>query len=70
MHKLFAITFVAIALSACSSMSNTRSMGSTAGNPAETQNSSDANRSRNPSSVSPGGGSPGGSSGSGAGGAR
>ncbi len=65
MTKLFAITFVAVALSACSSMSGT-SMGNTS-NPAETKNSTDANKSNNPAAVSPG---PGAGTGSGTGAAK
>jgi hypothetical protein len=58
MIKLIAITVAAVALTACSSMSHRGSgtMGSSAGNPKETQNSTDANRSGNPAAVSPGGG--------------
>jgi hypothetical protein len=63
MSKLFAVTFIAIALSACSSMSGTQSMGSSA-NPAETKNSTDANKAGNPAAVSP---APGAASGSGSG---
>jgi hypothetical protein len=65
MNKLFALTFIA-ALAACSSMSGDR--GTSAGNPAETRNSTDANKSGNPAAVSPGTGSTGtGSSGTGSG---
>ena len=53
MTKLLAVTFVAIALTACTSMSRTQSMGNTA----ETKNSTDANKSNNPAAVSPGTGS-------------
>jgi PBP1b-binding outer membrane lipoprotein LpoB len=56
MTKLLAITFVAFALSACSSTTSTRSMGNTTGNPSETKNSTDANKSGNPAAVSPAGG--------------
>ena len=62
MHKLFAISFIAVALAACSSMNTTR-MGNTS-NPQETKNSTDANKSGNPAAVSP---APGGSSSGGAG---
>ena len=51
MTKLIAITLAAIALSACSSMPGTGTMGNTA----ETKNSTDANKSANPAAVSPGG---------------
>ena len=64
MHKLLAISFVAVALAACSNMTTNR-MGSTS-NPQETKNSTDANKSANPAAVSP---APGGSS-SGGGGNR
>jgi hypothetical protein len=55
MNKLLAIPLVAFALAACSSTPSTSTMGSSAGNPAETKNSSDANKSSNPAAVSPGG---------------
>jgi hypothetical protein len=58
MTKMIAIALAAVALTACSSMSNTRTMGNTA----ETKNSTDANKAANPSAVSPSGAS-GGSSG-------
>lgn len=63
MYKLFALTLVA-ALTACTSMPGSR--GASAGNPAETKNSTDANKSGNPAAVSPGSGGTG-SSGSGSG---
>lgn len=53
MTKLIAIVAVAFGLAACSNMPS-RSMGNS-GNPAETKNSSDANKSNNPAAVSPGG---------------
>ncbi|HEX7890209.1 MAG TPA: hypothetical protein VF522_12680 [Ramlibacter sp.] len=54
MTKLLAVTFVAIALTACSSMSRTppQSMGNTS----ETKNSTDANKANNPAAASPGAG--------------
>lgn len=52
MIKLFAIALTAAVLAACGSMTTQTSSG----NPAETKNSSDANKSRNPAAVSPGGG--------------
>jgi uncharacterized protein YcfL len=55
MTKLIAITLAAFALTACSSMSDSRMMGNTA----ETKNSTDANKSSNPAAVSPGGGAAG-----------
>lgn len=54
MSKIFAITFVALALSACSSMNRP---GTSMGNAAETKNSTDANKAGNPAAVSPGSGS-------------
>jgi hypothetical protein len=56
MHKLLAITLTAVALAACTSTTTTSpsSMGNTS-NPAETKNSTDANKVRNPAAVSPGG---------------
>lgn len=50
MTKLLAVAFMAVALTACTS--TTRSP--TAGNPAETKNSTDANKAGNPAAVSPG----------------
>ncbi|MBL0392609.1 hypothetical protein JJ685_15830 [Ramlibacter monticola] len=63
MDKLLAAIFVALALAACSSTGSTSRMGNNTSNPAETKNSSDANRSGNPAAVSPGGGGGGGSAG-------
>ena len=60
MLKLLSIPLVAVALVACTSTPAPRTMG----NPAETKNSTDANRAGNPAAVSPGSGT----SGSGAGG--
>jgi PBP1b-binding outer membrane lipoprotein LpoB len=57
MNKLLAISFVAFALAACSSTTGTSSMGAPAGNPTETKNSTDANKTNNPAAVSPGSGS-------------
>ena len=64
MTKLIAIVAVAFGLAACSNMPS-RSMGNSA-NPAETKNSTDANKSGNPAAVSPGSGAAG-ASGSGSG---
>ena len=70
MIKPLLATLVAVALAACNTMPDRTS----AGNPAETKNSTDANKSRNPAAVSPGGGAAAGTgaagsgSGSGAGG--
>jgi hypothetical protein len=50
MIKLIAITIAIASLAACSSMNKPM-----AGNPAETKNSTDANKSSNPAAVSPGG---------------
>ena len=62
MIKPLFITLVAVALTACSAMNRP-----TAGNPAETKNSTDANKSRNPAAASPGGAAAGtGASGAGA----
>ena len=58
MLKILAITCAAVALAACSNMGPRSTMGNTA----ETKNSTDANKSANPSAVSPGGGAAGGSS--------
>lgn len=54
MTKLIALSVVAFALSACSSMG--MSSGNVAPNSGATKNSSDANRSGNPAAVSPGSG--------------
>lgn len=54
MTKLIALALVALSLAACSSTPG-RSMGNSGANPAETRNSSDANKSNNPAAVSPGG---------------
>lgn len=51
MTKLLAVAFMAVALTACSSMSRNQTMG----NAAETKNSTDANKSGNPAAVSPAG---------------
>lgn len=67
MNKLFALTLVTVALAGCNSMMSGRSASS--GNPAETRNSTDANKSGNPAAVSPAGGTGGGAAGTGAGGA-
>jgi hypothetical protein len=68
MNKLFAILAAALALAACSA-TGTHTMGNTSANPAETRNSTDANKSGNPAAVSPGSGPGGaGSAGAGAGG--
>lgn len=56
MTKLLAITFAAIALTACANMYGNRSTGATSGAMGETKNSTDANKSGNPAAVSPGGG--------------
>jgi hypothetical protein len=64
MSKIFAITFVALALSACSSMNRP---GTSMGNAAETKNSTDANKAGNPAAVSPGTGTGTGTGGSGSG---
>ena len=53
MTKLLAISLVAFALSACSSMSGTSGVSPNSG---ETKNSSDSNKSGNPAAVSPGSG--------------
>jgi hypothetical protein len=63
MTKLIALTLCALSLAACSNMTN----GWGSGNPSETRNSSDANRSRNTSAVSPAGGAGTGASGASAG---
>jgi hypothetical protein len=59
MNKLLGLLLCTVALAACSNMSGTRSMGSSAtpGNPSETKNSTDANKSNNPAAVSPAAGS-------------
>lgn len=62
MTKLLAVTLAIASLAACSSMNRP-----TAGNPAETKNSTDANKSANPAAVSPGGAPSGGTGASGAG---
>jgi hypothetical protein len=62
MSKIFAITFIALALSACSSMNRP---GTSMGNAAETKNSTDANRAGNPAAVSPSAGTGAGGSGMG-----
>jgi hypothetical protein len=70
MNRLFALTLVTVALAACSSMRNTppsTTPAATSANPAETRNSSDANKSGNPAAVSPGTGAGTGSGGPGAG---
>lgn len=66
MTKLIAITLAALALAACSNMAGTRTLGNTSANPAETRNSTDANKAANPAAVSPGSGAAG-ASGSGSG---
>lgn len=67
MNQLFALTLVAVALAGCNSMMSSGRSANT-GNPAETRNSTDANRSGNPAAVSPAGGAgSSGSSGSGSG---
>jgi hypothetical protein len=63
MTKTLAILFTLASLAACSSMYGN---GSTQPNSGATQNSTDANHSRNPAAVSPGGGASGGASGAGA----
>lgn len=54
MTKFFAIALATLALTACDSMPWSRSTANQ-GNPAETRNSTDANKSGNPAAVSPGG---------------
>lgn len=56
MTKLIALVLVAFGLAACSSTPG-RSMGNSGANPAETKNSTDANKSNNPAAVSPAGSS-------------
>ena len=63
MIKLLAITLAVASLAACSNMGNR----TTTANPAETRNSTDANKSANPAAVSPGGGTGTGTGASGAG---
>jgi hypothetical protein len=53
MIKLIALTAVTLALAGCSSM------GMSTGNPAETKNSTDANKSGNKAAQSPGSGAAG-----------
>jgi uncharacterized lipoprotein len=65
MIKLLAITLTVASLAACSSMNRS----TTAGNPAETKNSTDANKSGNRAAQSPAGATNGGSAGTGASGA-
>lgn len=58
MTKILALALFAASLAACSNMPGSRSTANT-GNPAETKNSTDANKSGNPAAVSPGGAAPG-----------
>lgn len=68
MNKLFALTLVTVALAGCNSMMSGSRTANT-GNPTETRNSTDGNKSGNPAAVSPAGGTGGGAAGTGAGGA-